>query len=246
MIDLSLLGIAPAFAAGTMSFLSPCVLPLVPAYVSYVAGRSATDIESGRRIDDRLTAAALSLCFVLGFSSVFVLLGASAIALGQLLSKYRYELNIVAGALVMLFGLLMLGIVKLPWLQRDIRFHWVGARGQPAAAYALGLAFGFGWTPCIGPVLGAILTFAAARASVTDGVALLAVYSLGLGVPFVVAALFTEGLAGRFKAIALSGRFLRIVAGSVMILMGLAMITGQLSAFSYWLLETMPALGNIG
>ena len=246
MVDLSLLGIATAFAAGTISFLSPCVLPLVPAYVSYVAGRSATNLENGRRIEDRFAAAGLSLCFVLGFSSVFVLLGASATALGQVLLKYRYELNLVAGALVMLFGLFMLGIVKLPWLQRDVRFHWTGRHGRPAAAYALGVAFGFGWSPCIGPVLGAILTVAAARASVTDGVALLAIYSLGLGVPFVVAALFTEGLVARFKAIATYGRILRVAAGAVMILMGLAMITGQLSVLSYWLLDAVPALGRIG
>jgi len=245
MADLSTVGVLTAFAAGTVSFLSPCVLPLVPAYVSYVAGRSVS-LDGDQQIAGRLSAAGLSLSFVLGFSTVFILLGASATALGQLLSHYRYELNVLAGALVTLFGLFMLGLVKLAWLQRDIRLHWAGDGGRPAAAYALGVAFGFGWTPCIGPVLGAILTVAAARASLTEGVALLAVYSLGLGVPFVLAALFTEGLVARIKAIGRAGRALRVVTGAIMILMGLAMLTGQLSALSYWLLDAIPALGSIG
>jgi cytochrome c-type biogenesis protein len=152
----------------------------------------------------------------------------------------------VGGAIVILFGLFMLGVLKVPWLQRDLRFHGLREGGRPVAAYMLGLAFGFGWTPCIGPVLGAILTVAAAQASVTQGVALLAVYSFGLGVPFVLSALFTDGLAARLKAIGRVGRLLELAAGGIMILMGTAMITGRLSAFSFWLLETIPALGKIG
>lgn len=244
MADLSMVGILTAFAAGTISFLSPCVLPLVPAYVSYIAGGS---ISSGEfQIGRRLAAAALSLCFVLGFSTVFVLLGASATAFGQLLSQYRYELNVLAGAVVIVFGFFMLGMVKLPWLQRDFRFHKVGESGRPVAAYVLGLAFGFGWSPCIGPVLGGILTFAAAQAHVTEGVTLLAVYSLGLGVPFVLAALFTDGLVAKIKAIGRAGRALRLITGAIMIVMGLGILTGQLSALSYWLLDTIPVLGRIG
>jgi cytochrome c-type biogenesis protein len=176
MLDPSSVGIAAAFAAGAISFLSPCVLPLVPAYVSYLAGRSVTDPERGRAIEQRLLTAGLSTCFVLGFSTVFMLLGASATALGQLLLQFRYELNVVGGAIVILFGLFMLGVLRVPWLQSDLRFHGLREGGRPVAAYMLGLAFGFGWTPCIGPVLGAILTVAAAQASVTQGVALLAVY----------------------------------------------------------------------
>ncbi len=244
MADLSTVGTLTAFAAGTVSFLSPCVLPLVPAYVSYIAGGSLSERE--RQIGRRLAAAGLSLCFVLGFSTVFVLLGASATALGQVLSQYRYELNLLAGAVVIAFGLFMLGRLHLPWLQRDLRLHWMGESGRPAAAYVLGLAFGFGWSPCIGPVLGGILTFAAAQARVTEGVALLAVYSLGLGVPFLLAALFTEGLVARIKAIGRAGRALRLATGAIMILMGLAMLTGQLSVLSYWLLDAIPALGSIG
>ena len=246
MVDLSAVGIASAFAAGTVSFLSPCVLPLVPAYVSYVAGRSVDGLETDRQLESRLAAAGLSVCFVLGFSTVFVFLGASATALGRLLFTYKYELNVIGGGVVIVFGLFMLGMLRLAWLQRDLRFHGLGEGGRPVAAYALGLAFGFGWTPCIGPVLGAILTIAAAKASVTEGVALLAVYSLGLGVPFVLAALFTNVLYARIRAMGRAGRVLQTVAGVIMILMGVAMITGRLSAFSFWLLETIPPLGNIG
>lgn len=245
-IDLSTVGLASAFAAGAISFLSPCVLPLVPGYVSYVAGRSATDLDTRVDMAGRLTAMGLSAYFVLGFTTVFVLLGASATALGQLLFAYRYELNIVGGTLVMLFGLFTLGLLEVPWLQRDLRFRGIAGGGRPLAAYALGLAFAFGWTPCIGPILGAILAAAAAQATVTQGVILLAVYSLGLGVPFVLAALFTDRLAARLKAIGRVGRLLKLAAGGIMILMGLAMVTGQLTAFSYWLLDAFPALGNIG
>lgn len=194
----------------------------------------------------RLPAVGLSACFVLGFSTVFVLLGASATALGQLLLSYRYELNIVAGVIVIAFGVFMLGLMRPAWLQRDLRFQATLREGRPLAAYVLGLAFAFGWTPCIGPILGAILTVSAASATVTNGVALLAVYSLGLGVPFLLAALFTERLAARLKAIGRIGRALQFAAAAVMILMGIAMVTGQLERFAFWLLDTFPIFQRIG
>ncbi|KAB2916383.1 MAG: cytochrome c biogenesis protein CcdA [Hyphomicrobiaceae bacterium] len=246
MIDLSAIGLASAFVAGAISFVSPCVLPLVPGYVSYVAGRSVSDLGGRADVAGRLAAMGLSVYFVLGFTTVFVLLGASATALGQFLFAYRYELNIVGGTLIILFGLFMLGALKAPWLQRDFRFHGLAEGGRPIAAYGLGLAFAFGWTPCIGPILGAILAAAAAQATVTQGVVLLAVYSLGLGLPFGLAALFVDHLTARIKAIGRMGRHLKLAAGAIMILMGLAMVTGQLTALSYRLLDVFPALGNIG
>jgi cytochrome c-type biogenesis protein len=188
----------------------------------------------------------LSVCFVLGFSSVFVLLGASATALGQLLLTYRYELNFVGGAIIVLFGLFVIGLVRPPWLLREFRIHAEIPGGKPVSAYVLGLAFAFGWTPCIGPILGAILTVSAASATVSGGVTLLAVYSLGLGLPFLLAALFTDGLIARLKAFGRIGRALQLLAGIILILMGIAMLTGQLSAFSYWLLDTFPTLANVG
>jgi cytochrome c-type biogenesis protein len=246
MLELSNVGVLAAFAAGIISFLSPCVLPLVPGYVSYVAGASVARPAVGGTVALRAPAVALSGCFVLGFSTVFVLLGASATALGQFLLAYRYELNIIGGAIVVIFGLFLLGAFRPIWLLRDLRFRVTLPGGRPVAAYVLGLAFAFGWTSCIGPILGAILTVSAGSATVAEGAALLAIYSLGLGVPFLIAALFTHGLATRLAGMRRLGRILQAIAGAVMILMGVAMITGRLSEFAFWLLETFPALGKIG
>ena len=243
--DLSPLVLATSFVAGMISFLSPCVLPLVPGYVSYVAGQSLVE---GRAIGarERLAALALSALFVLGFSTVFVILGASATMLGRWLLSYRYEANLAGGIVVAVFGLVMIGLVRWSWFDRDLRFHPHPHRGRPIAAYVLGLAFAFGWTPCIGPVLGAILTASAVSATAQKGVALLAVYSLGLGLPFLIAALFTHALAIRLKALGRVGRSLQAGAGVVMVGMGVAMVTGKLTDFSYWLLETFPAFSRIG
>jgi len=247
MIGEASVGLAAAFAAGLVSFLSPCVLPLVPAYVSYVAGDPsyATQGETtGRR---RADAAMLSAFFVLGFSTVFVALGASATALGRLLLQYRYETNIIGGAIVVVFGLLMIGMSRgMSWLQREFRFHPRLAGGHPAAAYVLGLAFGFGWTPCIGPILGAILTVSAVQTTVSGGIALLSFYAAGLGVPFLLSALFTRELVWRLRDLRRFGTALQIAAGLILVVMGIAMITGQLSAFAFWLLRTFPVFGRIG
>ncbi|NUS22588.1 MAG: cytochrome c biogenesis protein CcdA [Mesorhizobium sp.] len=245
MPELSNIGVLSAFAAGIVSFLSPCVLPLVPGYVSYVAGRTTTT-DGPADGTARLSAAALSLCFVLGFSTVFIVLGASATALGRLLLGYRVELNLAGGAIVIVFGLFLIGLVRPGWMMREARFHASAPGGRAMSAYALGLAFAFGWTPCIGPILGSILTVGAASATVADGVALLAIYSLGLGVPFLLAALFTDSLARRLKAMRQAGRLLQPAAGGIMVLMGLAMITGQMSTFSFWLLQQFPIFTRIG
>jgi cytochrome c-type biogenesis protein len=183
---------------------------------------------------------------VLGFTTVFVALGASATALGQLLIAYRYELNIAGGVVIILFGLFLIGWVRSSWMQSEARFHASPPSGRAASAYVLGLAFAFGWTPCIGPILGAILTVSASSYTVMDGVALLAIYSMGLGVPFLLAALFTDALTRRLRTLGRVGRSLRFLAGTIMVLMGAAMITGYLSAFAFWLLEAMPGLATIG
>lgn len=246
MTDGSTIGLAAAFAAGTASFLSPCVLPLVPGYVSYIAGQSLpgrADLDGGRGVVVSLTMAAL---FVLGFSTVFVALGASASAVGQWLLRYREEVNILGGMIVITFGLAMLGLLRrVSWFQRDLRLHPQLQGGRPVAAYILGLAFGFGWTPCIGPVLGAILTMTAVSGQ-GEGMTLLAVYSAGLGIPFLLAALFTGRLLGYVQVLRRISRPLHVLAGWVMVVMGLAMITGQLSAFSLRLLRVFPALSSIG
>lgn len=246
-MEASAVGLAAAFGAGVISFVSPCVLPLVPAYVSYVAGQP---LGAGRQRPDaseRLAALALSAFFVLGFSAVFVSLGASATFLGRLLLQYRYEANLVGGAIVIVFGLLMLGMARgMPWLMRDLRFHPHLAGGRPVPAFILGVAFGFGWTPCIGPILGAILTISTVQTSASSGMALLAIYAAGLGVPFLLTALFTRELAARLRALRRLGTALQLFAGAILILMGAAMMTGQLSRLGFWLLETFPLFQRIG
>lgn len=246
MTALSNIGLLTAFGAGIVSFLSPCVLPLVPGYISYVAGKSVDAVAEGDSRHRPFHGLALSGCFVLGFTTVFVIFGASATALGQLLLKYRYEENLAGGGIVVLFGLAATGLVGIPWLERDIRWHPSLRGGRPFGAYVLGVGFAFGWTPCIGPVLGSILTMSAVSASVSSGVILLTVYSLGLGVPFLASAAFTNGLLQRMRTIRPVGRALQLGTGAVMILMGVAMITGELNVLSYWLLQTFPVLAQIG
>lgn len=246
MMTVPILALLTSFAAGILSFLSPCVLPLVPGYLSYVAGQSLNDPLSEAGMGINRAALCLSICFVFGFSTVFVILGASATALGQLFLSYRYEANIVAGAIVIAFGLLMIGLVRWPLFQRDFRFHRALPGGRPVAAYLLGLAFAFGWTPCIGPVLGTILTTSAVSATVLQGIVLLSMYSLGLGLPFLAAAVFTDRLISRLRKLGQLGRSLQIGAGGVVVAMGVVMMTGQLTDFSHWLLETFPGFARIG
>lgn len=243
MSGVSGIGLLTSFGAGVISFLSPCVLPLVPGYVSYVAGDALTVSEEPPR---KLAALGLSLCFVLGFSTVFVLLGASATSIGQLLLSYRYEANLVGGAIVILLGLFMMGLAEIPWLQREFRMHLDLGGGRPLAAYVIGIAFALGWTPCIGPVLGAILTTSAVAATVFQGVVLLSFYSLGLGLPFLAAAVFTDSLMLRIGVFRRLGRSLQLAAGAVVTAMGVAMVTGELTSFSYWLLDTFPILARLG
>ena len=243
MNGLTAIGLLTSFGAGMISFLSPCVLPLVPGYISYVAGDTLT--ASGEPAG-RLATLRLSLCFVLGFSTVFVILGASATSLGGLLLSYRYEANLVAGAFVILLGLFMMGLANLGWLQRELRFHRNFTGGQPVSAYLIGTAFAFGWTPCIGPVLGAILTTSAVSATVPQGIALLSLYSLGLGLPFLASAIFTESLMLRLRVFGRLGRSLHFGAGAIVAGMGVAILTGELTTFSYWLLDTFPLLARLG
>ncbi|MEK0085480.1 cytochrome c biogenesis CcdA family protein [Benzoatithermus flavus] len=238
------IGFLTAFIAGVVSFLSPCVLPLVPGYLSYVAGTSLEVLRDRRTA--RLQSLAYAFCFVLGFSVVFIAFGASATALGRLLLSWRYELGIVAGIVVLLFGLHLAGLLPIHLLEREARFHAEVKGGRVVGAFLLGLAFAFGWTPCIGPVLGVILTMSASAADLGTGTALLAVYSLGLGLPFLVAALFTDVLLERLRQLSRAGRQIQRAAGLLLAVVGVLMITGRLEAIAYWLLETFPALARIG
>ena len=249
MIELSLIGALSAFVAGIISFLSPCVLPLVPGYVSYIGGYSLgrkAQADGERSFRETLAVLGLSLNFVLGFSTVFIAFGASATTIGRWLSYYSYEANIVGGVIIIIFGVFLSGLLRIGWLEREFRYYGNLPGGRGLSAYLLGLAFAFGWTPCIGPILGAILTMGASSTLVSDGTALLAFYSLGLGVPFILAALFTERFMHHAKLLKKHGKVLQIITGGILILMGVAMITGYLSDFSIWILKTLPWLGELG
>lgn len=244
MFEISGVGIVAAFLGGTISFLSPCVLPLAPGYVSYIAGQPAVKSGAARSIAERARSVILSLWFVFGFSTVFVALGAGASLLGGMLLRWKYELGLAGGFLIVLFGLVMMGAIKIPAMMRDTRPDVKVDGGSAVGAYLLGLAFAFGWTPCIGPVLGSILAVSATSGA--DGMALLAIYSAGLGLPFLIIALFTNSIAGRLKRIGAAGRWLYRISGGLMVLMGIGVMTGQISRLAFWLLETFPALGTIG
>jgi len=240
MPDLATWGILAAFLGGLVSFFSPCTLPLVPGYLSVVTGGAVTEASN------RLKALWLSVCFVLGFSLVFVALGASASLLGQWLMAYRQEANLVAGVLIVLMGLFMLGWWSIPALQRDWRLGHTLEGGRPTAAFVLGVAFAIGWTPCIGPILGAILALSSTHANAETGMLYLAVYSLGLALPFLGTALFIEHFRERMRGFSRWSRPLRAVAGLVLVIMGVMVITGQMTRFASWMLSTFPVLGSLG
>ena len=235
-----------ALFAGLLSFLSPCVLPLVPPYLVYLAGTSLerhADAEPAPQV--RWETVGAACLFVLGFSTVFVALGASASVFGSLIRAYADKLAMVAGVAIIIMGLHFLGVTRLALLYREKRMTVpkpVGLWG----AYVMGLAFAFGWTPCIGPILAVILAVAASEATVTKGAGLLAVYSLGLGIPFIAAAFAVEPFA---KFLARFRNYLPWVEkamGALLVLTGIAFLTGFVSEASYWLLEMFPVLGRIG
>jgi cytochrome c-type biogenesis protein len=238
--------IPAAFVAGIISFLSPCVLPLVPPYLIYLTGATIEHVASDEPPQASRRAVMLSaLMFVLGFSTVFVMLGASASLIGGLIRAWSAQLSIVAGVVIILMGLHFLGLTRIGFLMREGRLPIpkpVGLWG----AYVMGLAFAFGWTPCIGPILAAILSVAASEATVVKGAGLLAVYSAGLGIPFLIAALMIEQFSAVLARMRRHLATVERVMGVLMILVGIGFLTGAVSNASIWLLETFPALQNIG
>ena len=252
------IGYMSAVGAGALSFLSPCVLPLVPPYLCYMAGVSIDDFRGGTvaaNADGSATAGAAparlalvgaAVAFVLGFSTVFVALGAGASTIGGLLRAFQQELAMAAGILIIVMGLNFLGVLRIPFLSREARFQGPGKPANAAAAYLMGLAFAFGWTPCIGPVLGPILTLAGGRETVGEGAMLLGAYSLGLGIPFLLAALFSGAFMrflGRFKVHL--GRVEKVM-GALLVAAGVLFLTGGVQAAAYWLLEMFPGLAALG
>ena len=238
--------IPAALIAGLVSFLSPCVLPLVPPYLIYLTGATIEHVESGE--PDTASKRAImmaALLFVLGFSTVFVALGASASLIGSMIRAWSAELSILAGIVIIIMGLHFLGLTRIGLLMREGRLTApkpVGLWG----AYVMGLAFAFGWTPCIGPILAAILSVAAAEATMTKGAGLLAVYSAGLGIPFLIAALFSGAFMrflGKFRVHL--GRVEKAI-GALLVVAGVFFLTGGVQTVSYWLLENFPVLGRLG
>ena len=244
IIDASLLpALIIAFFAGLISFLSPCVLPIVPPYLAYMSGVALSDVESNKGKPKIVFAA---LFFVLGLSTVFIFLGFSASAIGAVFFEYQALLNLIAGLVIMLFGLHFLDIYRLQLLDREARFEVENTQGTAFGSYVLGLAFAFGWTPCIGPQLGAILSLAASNASVAKGVVLLAFYAIGLGIPFLIFAIFINRLDSIFKFLKGYFKIIERVMGLLLWTVGLLMLTGGFSSISFWLLETFPSLSVLG
>jgi cytochrome c-type biogenesis protein len=232
--------IIAAFVAGMFSFLSPCVLPLVPGYLGLITGVRPEDAPSKVA---RARAIGTTGSFVTGFTIVFCLLGAGASTIGGWLLQHQQTLQRVAGVLIIGFGLMIAGVARLAPLQRERRFHVDPRRFGPAGPGLMGMAFAFGWTPCIGPVLGPILTLAATQATVWSGVALLFFYSLGLGVPFLASALLLDKLASTFAWIKRHYRAINSVAGAIMVAFGLVMLTGNLGNVSSWFTDLLTTIG---
>jgi cytochrome c-type biogenesis protein len=241
--DVSILA---ALIAGLVSFLSPCVLPLVPPYLVYMAGTSLerlADREPDLQVKRDTVVAAL--LFVFGFSTVFVALGASASVIGSFIRIYSEPLATIAGIIIIVMGLHFLGLTQIALLYREKRLDVAKPVGL-WGAYVMGLAFAFGWTPCIGPILATILAVAASEQTVTKGAALLAVYSLGLGIPFIIAAFAVEPFAAFLARFRKHLRRVEQAMGLLLVLTGIAFLTGSINTMSVWLLDLFPALGRIG
>ena len=238
-------GMLVALVAGVQSFLSLCVLPIVPPYLAYMGGITMAEINGDARAARRKALLA-ALFFVLGLSTVFVFLGFTASLFGQFFLQNQILLGQIAGAVIIMFGLHFLGVITIPLLNREARLDAGDRGGSAFGAYVLGLAFAFGWTPCIGPQLGAILSIAATEASISRGTTLLAVYAVGLGIPFLLAAGFIDRAMGVMSRLKRYMKTIERVMGLLLVGVGVALITGAFSAFSFWLLETFPALGLLG
>jgi cytochrome c-type biogenesis protein len=236
-----------AFAGGLASFISPCVLPIVPGYLSFISGVNVAQFRKEAAPADLVRRIAItSLAFVLGFSTVFVALGAAATMIGYTLQAWKRELGIAGGVIVIVLGLHTAGVIRIPFLLYEARAK---VRDKPLTllgAYVVGLAFGFGWTPCIGPILGTILLYASQQETVTEGVVLLSSYSLGLGVPFLAAALAVNRFFGASSRLTRHMKTVERVSGALLVAVGLLLVTDSLAVLARWFAETFPILNRIG
>jgi cytochrome c-type biogenesis protein len=233
-----------ALVAGLISFLSPCVLPIVPPYLAYMSGVTIGEMQGTDTARRKVIVSALF--FVLGLSTVFLLLGFTASAFGAFVLQNQELFAKVSGVVVIIFGLHFLSVFRIPILDREARMDAGESGGSALGAYVLGLAFAFGWTPCIGPQLGAILSLAASEASVSRGTILLGVYALGLGVPFLLAAIFLNRSMALMNRMKRHMGLIEKIMGGLLLFVGVMLVTGLFSTFSWWLLETFPALAALG
>ena len=237
-----------AVGGGLVSFLSPCVLPLVPGYMCFLTGASLEQLTTrdaaAREVMPRAVASALA--FVMGFTTVFVIMGASASAINAFVFEHIEVIGKVAGALIVVLGLHYMGLLRIPLLNREARFNPERISGGWVGAYVIGLAFAFGWTPCIGPILGTILAIAGTEDSLGFGVSLLTVYSLALGIPFVIAAFALKPFMDFARRFRRHIRKVEMGAGALLVVTGVMMFTNSLQTLGFYLLETFPALGAIG
>jgi cytochrome c-type biogenesis protein len=232
-----------AFAAGFLSFVSPCVLPLIPGYISFISGASMDEMRGGAVTAPTTTRAQIfltSLAFVIGFSLVFVALGASATAVGKFMFARLPLLSKIAGVVLIIFGLHTMGVFRLALLDTEKRVQTERKPAGPLGAMLVGIAFAFGWTPCIGPILGGILAIAGSKDSVWEGVALLAVYSLGLGIPFLITSLAINQFFAAAKRIRKYYHAIELASGALLVVIGLLIVSGQLTIITRFLQPYLP------
>ena len=236
-----ILNLLVAFSAGFISFLSPCVLPLIPGYISYISGRALDEI-----IKDNKSVLLKTIFFSIGFSIVFISFGITASFIGKLLISYSNQLRIIAGIIIILFSLQFIGLINLKILNSETRFFTKNYNDNLIFPIIVGAAFGFGWTPCIGPVLGSILALAAIEENISKGILLLSFYSLGLAIPFIISGILIDKFLLFSKSFKKYISTITKVGGAILLLTGIAILTGQLQVLGFFILEYFPSLGNIG
>jgi len=236
-----ILNLLIAFSAGFISFLSPCVLPLIPGYISYISGQALDEI-----IKDNKSVLLKTIFFSIGFSIVFISFGITASFIGKLLISYSNQLRIIAGIIIILFSLQFIGLINLKILNSETRFFTKNYNDNLIFPIIVGAAFGFGWTPCIGPVLGSILALAAIEENISKGILLLSFYSLGLAIPFIISGILIDKFLFFSKSFRKYISTITKVGGAILLLTGIAILTGQLQILGFFILEYFPSLGNIG
>lgn len=240
------ISIFTAFLFGILSFISPCVLPIIPGYLSFISGLSLEQMQSGNKKENLRKVFYNSIFFVLGFSVIFTLLGASATLIGQFLLKNINVAGKIAGVFIIILGVHLTGLIKLSFLNYEKRFHTSRKSLGYLGSFLVGLAFAFGWTPCIGPILAGILAIAGQQETVYQGILLLSVYSLGLGIPFLITAVSLNAFFTLFEKVKKYFRFIEILSGVLLIIVGLLMITDSLTLIANYLIKLFPFLGEIG